>query len=491
MYINKIMNKTIILGVILLLLTVSIYPTVGKTNEMNENYLKVNNKINENGLLLADDIAYIQGPFELQCWLYQIYLINPWDESCLCPDFPGSGSGGTCTSDGVILTSEEGTGILYEIDPLTCEWKTIGEGGFDLNGLAYDPISKKTYACSGGRLFRIDRTTGEQELIEKFSGLINNMIGISFDADGQLYGWNLDDNLYRINKHTAATSLVGSLGIDLDLSQDGAFHLEDDILYLAAYTSDLESYLYECDKDTGACTLVGQFSENTQVTLFAIPWNQPPVADFIFTPTDPEPGEEIEFDASGSTDPDGNIILYQWDWDNDGVYDEYNPDPTTTHIFEENGKYPVTLNVKDQYSENDTKMLIVKVGNIAPEKPEIDGPTKAKPFNYSDYSITAVDPDGDMVYVRWDWGNGDTYPWEGPYESGVEITESYVWNSKGTYIVKAQVKDEYNAESEWGELEVKIPRNNMHQYLLLELFERYTFLKHIFCFLGWYNWLGN
>jgi PKD repeat protein len=492
MHINKIMNKTIIFGIILLIFTVSIYPTIGKTNEMNENYMKGNSTISENGLLLADDIAYIQGTFELQCWLYQIQLNNPGGESCICPDFPGSGSGGTWTSDGFILTSEEGTGILYEIDPLTCEWKSIGEGGFDLNGLAYDPISKKTYACSGGRLFRIDRTTGDQDLIDKFSGEINNMISISFDADGQLYGWNLDDNLYRINKHTAATSLVGSLDIDLDLSQDGAFHLEDDILYLAAYTSDQESYLYECDEDTGACTLVGQFSENTQVTLFAIPWNYPPVADFIFSPTDPEPGEEIEFDASGSTDPDGNIELYQWDWDNDGVYDESGPDPTTTHIFEEIGIYPVTLNVKDQYSANNAKMLMVKVGNIAPETPSIDGPTTGKQFRYYNYTVTIVDPDGDMVYVRWDWGNGVTYPWDGPYESGVEITESYVWNTKGTYIVKAQVKDEYNAESEWGELEVKIPRNNMQQHLLLlELIERHPFLKHIISFLGWYNWLGN
>jgi hypothetical protein len=489
---NKKMNKTIIFGIILLMFTVSIYPTIGKTNEMNENYLMVNNKISDNGLVLADDIAYIQGSFELECWLYQIPLNYPQGESCICPDYPGSGSGGTWTDDGVILTSEYSTGQLYEIDPLTCEFKIIGGGGVGLNGFAYDPISKKTYACTNQGLYRIDRATGDQEFIDKFSGDVLSMIGISFDADGQLYGWGLDDNLYTINKNTAATSLVGSLGIDLSSSQDGAFHLEDDILYLAVYTSDQESYLYECDEDTGACSLVGQFSDNTQVTLFAIPWNYPPDADFIFTPTDPEPGEEIEFDASGSTDLDGNIMLYEWDWDNDGEYDESDPNPRISHIFEDIGYYPVTLNVKDQYSANDTITKIVKVGNIVPETPTIDGPTRGKQFRYYNYTVTLVDPDGDMVYVRWDWGNGNTYPWDGPYESGQQITESYVWNSGGTYIVKAQVKDEYNAESEWGELEVKIPRNTMQQhFLLLELFERYPFFKYIFNFLGWYNWLGN
>jgi len=492
MSITRIMKKTIIFWVILLMFTVSIYPTIGKTNNLNENYLMVNNTISEKKLLLAEDIAYIQGSFELQCWLYKIPLNNPDSESCICPDFPGSGSGGTWTDDGVILTSESDTGVLYEINPITCEWKTIGEGGVDLEGFAYDPLNKKTYACTGQGLYKIDRTTGEQEFIDKFSGGVLNMIGISFDADGQLYGWDLEDHLYTINKNTASTIIVGDLGIDLSFSQDGAFHLKDDILYLAAYTADEESYLYECDEDTGQCTLVDQFSDDTQVTLFTIPWNYPPVADFIYTPTDPAAGEEIEFDASGSTDPDGNIILYQWDWDNDGEYDESDPNPRTTHIFQETGLYPVTLNVKDEYSANDTKIVIVKVGNIAPEKPEIDGSKRGKPFNYYDYTITATDPDGDMVYVRWDWGNGDVYPWEGPFESGVEITESYVWNSKGNYVVKAQVKDEYNAESEWGELEVNIPRNNIkHNLLILELFERFPFIKQIIGFLGWYNWLGN
>jgi len=492
MLINKIINKSIIIGIILLMFSVSIYPAIGKTNEMNENYLMVNNRISEKGMVLADDIAYIQGTFELECKLYQIPLNNPGWESCICPDYPGSGSGGTWTDDGLILTSEYSTGQLYEIDPLTCEFKIIGGGGVDLNSLAYDPISKKTFACTNQGLYKIDRTTGDQEFIDKFSGGVLSMIGISFDGDGQLYGWDLQDNLYTINKNTAATNLVGPLGIDLSNSQDGAFHLEDDVLYLAAFTSDQESYLFECDEDTGACTLVGQFSDNTQVTLFAIPWNYPPVADFIFTPADPQPGEEIEFDASGSTDLDGNIMLFEWDWDNDGVYDESNPDPRTTHIFEDTDYYPVTLNVKDQYSANDTITKIVKVGNIVPETPTIDGPSIGKRFRYYNYTATLVDPDGDMVYVRWEWGNGNTYPWDGPYESGQQITESYVWNSGGTYIVKAQVKDEYGAESEWGELEVKIPRNNMQKHLLLlELFERYPFFKYIFNFLGWYNWLGN
>jgi len=314
------------------------------------------------------------------------------------------------------------------------------------------------------------------------------MLGIACDAEGELYGWDFGGNLWSINKKTGSATLVGPLGIDLSYASDGDFHKSDDILYIATYTSNYESYLYECDEDTGNCNLVGQFKDNVQVTFFAIPWNYYPIADFDWTPELPDPGETILFDGSSSYDPDGNIILYEWDWDNDGVYDESNSIPTTTHVFEDAGLYPITLNVKDEYSANDTKMQIVKVGNGVPEKPVIDGPTRGGIYVYFNYSITPIDPDGEMVYVRWDWGNGDTYPWAGPFVSGEEITESYVWSERGKYIVKAQVKDEYDAESEWGELQVNIPRNKMQQNLfLLRILERFPFIKQIIIFFGGYN----
>jgi PKD repeat protein len=488
------MKKTIIVGIFLILFTVSIYPAIGKTNNFkeNESTLFLETKISGNGLLPAQDIAYIQGTFELDCWLYSIDLDDPDDETCICPDYPGSGSGGTWTDDGVILTSELFTGILYEVNPITCEWKIIGGGGVDLNCLAYDPIGKETYACTDEALYKIDINTGEQEYIGKFSGSVVIMIGISFDGEGKLYGWDIGDNLWKINKNTASTDLVGSLGIDLDCAQDGAFHLADDILYLAAYTPDKESYLYECDEDSGNCTLIGQFSENTQVTLFAIPWNYDPDADFIWEPEYPEPGEEILFDASISTDPDDNIILYEWDWDNDGIYDESNNIPTTTHVYDDTGFYHITCQVIDEFSANDTKTKMIKIGNEPPETPVIDGPSRGKPFVYYDFSVTLEDSDGDLVFVRWDWGNGNTYPWDGPYTSGETITESYVWNKFGKYLVKAQVKDEYDAESEWGELEVKIsfPRYKMqHNFLILEIFEQFPFIKHIMSLFGCYNYI--
>ncbi|RLE67339.1 MAG: hypothetical protein DRJ45_09675, partial [Thermoprotei archaeon] len=49
--------------------------------------------------------------------------------------------------------------------------------------------------------------------------------------------------------------------------------------------------------------------------------NVPPEASFTFGPEEPYAGQEVSFDASGSEDPDGEIVKYSWDFDGDGVID--------------------------------------------------------------------------------------------------------------------------------------------------------------------------
>ena len=53
--------------------------------------------------------------------------------------------------------------------------------------------------------------------------------------------------------------------------------------------------------------------------------------------------------------------MYEWDWDDDGIYDENHTYPTTTYSWSEEGSYPVTLRVTDNESAHDynTKTIIV------------------------------------------------------------------------------------------------------------------------------------
>jgi parallel beta-helix repeat protein len=81
----------------------------------------------------------------------------------------------------------------------------------------------------------------------------------------------------------------------------------------------------------------------------------PPRARFTWIPQYPDTYEPVYFDASGSFDGDGGaIVLYEWDWDNDGVYDESHTDPTATHTWDISDDHLVTLRVWDEEDEYDT-----------------------------------------------------------------------------------------------------------------------------------------
>ncbi|MFV2066462.1 MAG: PKD domain-containing protein [Pirellulales bacterium] len=83
---------------------------------------------------------------------------------------------------------------------------------------------------------------------------------------------------------------------------------------------------------------------NTATTIVQITslTNLPPVAD-PGGPYTGTPGETIDFDGSGSFDPDGSIFFYLWDFGDGNV----GAGAQTTHTYEALGTYTVTLTVTD------------------------------------------------------------------------------------------------------------------------------------------------
>jgi hypothetical protein len=92
--------------------------------------------------------------------------------------------------------------------------------------------------------------------------------------------------------------------------------------------------------------------------------NEPPVADFTWMPQNPSVYQQITFNASASHDTDGTIVSYEWDWNNDGVYDEVHSTPTTMHVWTNAGSYPVTLRVSDDGGVASTIAKTVNVSAI-------------------------------------------------------------------------------------------------------------------------------
>jgi hypothetical protein len=96
--------------------------------------------------------------------------------------------------------------------------------------------------------------------------------------------------------------------------------------------------------------------------------NEPPIASFIWLPSNTTVNNTITFDASASNDPDGTLSLYEWDWNTDGVYEESLSVPIVSHSWVKAGNYTITLRVTDDNGSTTTKTITVPVnsgsGNI-------------------------------------------------------------------------------------------------------------------------------
>ena len=109
----------------------------------------------------------------------------------------------------------------------------------------------------------------------------------------------------------------------------------------------------------------GASGSTTQTVQVGQPgFNQPPIARFTFSPTNPAVGQTVFFDASASFDPDGFIVQYLWDFNSDGSFDASGRTATNTIFFA--GAHLVTLRVIDNQGAAGTTSQQVFVGGAPP-----------------------------------------------------------------------------------------------------------------------------
>ena len=95
----------------------------------------------------------------------------------------------------------------------------------------------------------------------------------------------------------------------------------------------------------------------------------PPEATFSYKPVTPTRNTTVTFDASKSTDSDGEISSYEWDFTGDGTVDATGEAATTTHTYSSAGSYEVTLTVTDNSGTiaTATEPITVQPAEEAPE----------------------------------------------------------------------------------------------------------------------------
>jgi PKD repeat protein len=107
------------------------------------------------------------------------------------------------------------------------------------------------------------------------------------------------------------------------------------------------------------------------------PANQPPQAE-ANGPYSTKVGENISFSSSGSSDPDGLIVSYHWDFGDGNTSNQANP----IHSYSQEGIYTVTLTVTDEQGDQATDTTQVIITNIPSEGFQIANITVSTNNNY-------------------------------------------------------------------------------------------------------------
>ncbi len=123
--------------------------------------------------------------------------------------------------------------------------------------------------------------------------------------------------------------------------------------------------------------------------------------------------------------------------------------------------------------------------NEQPDKP--DKPSGKKRIKLGEeytYSSSTIDSDGDQVYYKWDWGDGNYTEWLGPYNSGDTCEATHNWSEGGDLQIKVMAKDTNGGESEWSDPLSFTPRSRaILNTLLLRFLERFPILRQLLGFL--------
>ncbi len=174
--------------------------------------------------------------------------------------------------------------------------------------------------------------------------------------------------------------------------------------------------------------------------------------------------ESVQFNGTGF----GGYRPYSWNWNFGDGYTSTERNPTHTYTTTDN--YTVTLTVTDNTSNTtiDSTFAWIQDGNGPPDTPSIDGPSKGNTETKYDYTFQSSDPEELHIFYFIEWGDGKDTGWIGPYDSGVEIVRSHKWLEKGSFNIKCRAKDPYDAETDWAEFDVEIPRARVLSYQWLE-----------------------
>jgi hypothetical protein len=167
---------------------------------------------------------------------------------------------------------------------------------------------------------------------------------------------------------------------------------------------------------------------------------------------------------TATTDPNGDQVQYRFDWNASGNH-QYSPwtslvdsgqTVNKSHTWTSPDTYVVKTQAKDIHgavSDWSDGLTVTVTVNHAPNKPKKPtGPATRITGQQGTYWANGTDPDGDTIQYRFDWNASGSHQysgWTSLVNSGTSFLKNHTWTAAGTYLVKAQSRDEHGATSNW------------------------------------------
>ena len=157
-------------------------------------------------------------------------------------------------------------------------------------------------------------------------------------------------------------------------------------------------------------------------------------------------GFAVSIDAIGSADSDGTISTYEWDCDNDGVFELSSSSPTgESCTFAAVGTYTITLQVTDDDGGQATDTADAAIGNDPPTA-DAGGPYTGNEGSPIVLDGSASSDVGGGSVVQWEWDCTDDGTYDVTASAGTGNACTYT--DDGTFTVRLRVTDDDGATAE-------------------------------------------
>ncbi len=268
---------------------------------------------------------------------------------------------------------------------------------------------------------------------------------ITTRSDVDVFQFSTGDGIVTINLNPAPRGANLDIQARISDAQGNVIATINPTGLPAAISQSLSAGVYYLTIDgVGAGDLTIGYSDYASIGQYSITGTIPasgaqaPIAAVTANPTSGTTPLTVSFSSINSSDADGTIVGYSWNF-GDGTS---STEPNPVHVYNTAGTFTAVLTVTDNSSLTGTSSVVITASSqpAANQSPvAVAGADKTSggaPLTVNFSSQGSNDPDGTIASYSWNFGDGTSSNLANP---------SYTYNSAGNYTATLTVTDNNGA----------------------------------------------